>query len=90
MPMHNVDFDIYQSIAETNALLDSVPIFDLEALEIDSVLSVDPDPIVETITPPPVSLNPLPPELKYAQLDSDGSHLFTTKKLTFRRGRRLR
>ncbi|KAF5182493.1 hypothetical protein FRX31_027920 [Thalictrum thalictroides] len=72
-----VDFEIVQSIAKTNGLLDFVPIFDPEepeVLEIDSVLIVDTDPIVETITPSPVTLNPLPLELMYAQLDSNGSY----------------
>ncbi|KAF5193994.1 hypothetical protein FRX31_016418 [Thalictrum thalictroides] len=49
LPMHNVDFDIDQAIAETIVLLDYVPIFDpedSETLEIELALGVDPDPIV--------------------------------------------
>ncbi|KAF5196590.1 hypothetical protein FRX31_013823 [Thalictrum thalictroides] len=49
LAMYNVDFDIDQYIAETNALLNSMPIFyseEPEALEIDSFVSVDRDPEV--------------------------------------------
>jgi hypothetical protein len=73
----NSDLDLDNSVSETHALLDSMPVFDPkdpEALEIETVFRTESDPLVETITPPPVTLNPLPPELKYAQLDSDGSH----------------
>ena len=67
------DFDLEESINAVNVLLESVPLPDCqeEPFELFEIAKIN-----ESLIPtsPPHDLKPLPTELKYVPLDSDGSH----------------